>query len=541
MTSAYSFNLVERPWLPVVFASGRVAEVGILDALTRAHEIRELVDPSPLVTAAAHRLLLAVLHRVFGPRSVEAWTALWNAGHLAAGELDVYFGAWRQRFDLFDGERPFYQSPRLPLESAGPVAKLAHERASGNNPTLFDHSHDGTRAGLPAAMAARLLLAHQAFAVGGLVSREKGGSPSAAGAPLAGGAVVFAAGATLFHTLLLNLMLYDPANDEPIPGHGVDLPAWEQAPLDAPVKRVPSGYLDYLTWQSRRILLCPTGEAAQPDVDRVVIMRGAELPDGVERRDLETMLAFDEVKKPQKGMSPYRTLGFSEARATWRNSTALMQTVPHGARRPKVLDWADTLADAGALDWHAVLPVDLYGLTADKAKVLLWRHERLPLPLRYLDERQDELIGQLRLALDQAERADLALRAGVREVVRLVLSPTADHQAGGREPDRGAVATVVDGLAPGRAYWAALETSFRELLRDLPDDWVEDDGLLIYGGRTEPKWEDALRREARGAFEAATMAFESTSRGQKAAARGRHVFQRNLARAFTPTGDSDAS
>src|SRR4051794_12147009 len=108
-----SFNLVDEPWVPVVWQDGTVGEVGLRDALVRAHEIRELVESSPLVTVSLHRLLLAILHRTFGPETFEAWKALWRRGHWDAETLDTYFAAWRHRFDLFDPERPFLQGPPL--------------------------------------------------------------------------------------------------------------------------------------------------------------------------------------------------------------------------------------------------------------------------------------------------------------------------------------------------------------------------------------------------------------------------------------------
>ena len=58
-----SFNLVDEPWLPVMWSDGTAGEVGLRDALVRAHEIREMVDGSPLVTVSLHRLLLVHLGR----------------------------------------------------------------------------------------------------------------------------------------------------------------------------------------------------------------------------------------------------------------------------------------------------------------------------------------------------------------------------------------------------------------------------------------------------------------------------------------------
>src|SRR3712207_4637964 len=132
-----SFNLISEPWIPCRNVDGQMEERSLRDALTRAHELRELWDPSPLVTVTLHRLLLAVLHRCFGPANKEAWRALWQAGRFDTGGLDSYFREYRDRFGLFHPERPFYQVTRMyKVRSASaevkrhPVLTLAEEAAS---------------------------------------------------------------------------------------------------------------------------------------------------------------------------------------------------------------------------------------------------------------------------------------------------------------------------------------------------------------------------------------------------------------------------
>ena len=119
MTETY--NLIDQPWLPCVTDSGEVEYVGILDALSRAGQFKELRDPSPLVTVSLHRMLLAVLHRVFGPKTYEAWGRLWQGGKgsFDRERLQGYLKspAVFSRFDLFDKPHPFYQCASLPLGS----------------------------------------------------------------------------------------------------------------------------------------------------------------------------------------------------------------------------------------------------------------------------------------------------------------------------------------------------------------------------------------------------------------------------------------
>src|SRR5712692_7117527 len=109
-----SFNLVDQPWIPCLLPDERKPQdLSLRDTLTRAHEVREVLASSPLVTMALHRLLLAVLHRNFGPRDFNVWKSLWAGGRWDGKVVTEYFAQWHSRFYLFNNGRPFYQAPRL--------------------------------------------------------------------------------------------------------------------------------------------------------------------------------------------------------------------------------------------------------------------------------------------------------------------------------------------------------------------------------------------------------------------------------------------
>jgi CRISPR system Cascade subunit CasA len=59
---------------------GRMEPLSLRDTLVQAHTIREIYTDSPLTVAALHRLLLAVLHRVFRPMNRHVWAELWVKG-----------------------------------------------------------------------------------------------------------------------------------------------------------------------------------------------------------------------------------------------------------------------------------------------------------------------------------------------------------------------------------------------------------------------------------------------------------------------------
>ena len=106
----YSFNLIDRPWIPCTEMNGHIVELSLRETLARAHELRGLQGDSPLETAALYRLLLAVIHSALrGPTSRTEWARLWNMKRFDADQFNRYFQEWHSDFDLFDREHPFYQ------------------------------------------------------------------------------------------------------------------------------------------------------------------------------------------------------------------------------------------------------------------------------------------------------------------------------------------------------------------------------------------------------------------------------------------------
>ncbi len=547
----FQFNVLDEPWLHCLIPQGghngatRRQDLGLRDALYRAHDIVEIVDPSPLITIAVHRLLLAVLHRVYGPKDKDTWTTLWEQGRFDSARLDGYLSRpdIYPRFDLFDAERPFYQVGAIDPEYGGPIAKLTHEQASTGNATLlFDHAGGAAAHGLTPAQAAAYLLACQAFAVGGLISYEKGQDPkiykSAAAAPLVKSAVTLVRGQTLFETLLLNLNRYDPAQQARASSSGGDLPAWERAAPPDAERRYPTGYLDLLTWQARRIRLFPErDEQGRVVVRRAAIMKGHPFPDNYERRNDEPMVAFTHNDKATAGQDANPPLGFREERALWRDSLTLFQTAAKARQRPATLDWLDRVGVKRQLRRKA-LPLDAFGMRSDQAKVLAWRHERLLLPLAYLDQENDDLFQSLGTALQLAEETARAVRDSARKLAQMLIAVDSDH-AGARVPQKGDVNALASSLGIERIYWSRLEEPFKKLLVDLPDiddetgDEAEDEDAFDRHARVVlDGWADTLRATAREAFDTAVNGLDTSARTLKAAALARRAHHSYVAKAL---------
>nr|WP_238427476.1 type I-E CRISPR-associated protein Cse1/CasA [Streptomyces adustus] len=278
--------MLTEPWLPAVRLDGARQEISLVQALRDAASYRRLVGSSPTMTAALHRLLLALAHRVYQPLDAARWAQLWQAkadGGLPGAELAAYQEKWLSRFDLFDPDMPFFQCPALD-NTPGSTAKLVAGWATGSNRTLFDHTTSDQRPVLPPAQAARWLVTVQAYDTSGTKQPYRKERTAEGGLGNRFGCVLVEGG-SLHETLLLNMQRYQPDDELPARTTGRDRPVWEadQPPEPEPDARTPLGWTDLLTWPSRRILLSTTTASGIPQVDGVVLTPSSGIPqvDGV--------------------------------------------------------------------------------------------------------------------------------------------------------------------------------------------------------------------------------------------------------------------
>lgn len=494
MTESFRFNLIDERFLPCLGADGAYQERSIRDALLQAPDIRELWDQSPLVTVALHRLLLAILHRIFGPETVDDWERLWAAGQFDARSLTAYLDRWHERFDLFHETWPFYQTPDFTANQRSPVSRLVRDMARSHNATLFDHTMDHRPGAMSSATAARHLIAEQAYAL----NEGRGYS----GTKLPAGVCVLVNGRSLFETLMLNLMVLDESF--PFPSVN-DAPAWER---DAPtVERgpVPDGYLDYLTWQSRRLRLHAELQDGHNVVRYISYAQGRKL--NLPAHYFEPMMAYERVKR--KGDRP---IGFKEERFLWQDSEALLRFSETAQfKGPSTLAFLGELVEAGLLPSSFQYELMAAGLRTDgKGKVFFWRSERLPLPLAYLSE--PELVDRLRQALELADEVAKILNRAVRRVAEEWLT------FGQRQADKKSAKDILRDWSPCWLYWSRLEVPFRQFITDLgrPATAEQRDRLIAH-------WIcHALRPAAVEAYEKTAGSLDASARTLRAAAIGRH-------------------
>ena len=521
---SYSFDLVDQPWIPTIGLDGVRRDHSLRDVLLRAHELQEINGESPLETAALLRLLLAVLHRVFGPASADAWGALWEARQWDATALDAYLEQWRERMDLFHPEHPFLQAPDARVKPK-PVLSLIHHLASGNNPTLFDHHTEDAGEELRSAAAARAVVTAQSYGLAGL----SGLPQKFTDGTCARGVVFIVQGDSLFETLALNLVRYP--DDRVMPHTADDRPAWEMDNPYSPERSKPLGYLDYLTWPNRRILLLPEASPDGPVVRQMTMAPALRLAPDV----LDPMKLYTRSKK-----SGWQSLRFTEDRALWRDSAALFRIRGHEASStdqfqvPAALGWIwELISDACVLDdedaVHARRLLAL-GMANKQAKVKFYRSERIPIVPEFLDDAA--LVEELQGMLDRAEAVQSQLWGAGRVLARELLFPAAESKAapGNRgasrtketKPMRQALDKLMGAWAIERDYWSRLEIPFAQAVPGLPAD----------PEAVQLGWRRTLLRTAWRAFERVAGGLENDARHLKAVVRARERLAYGLAKGW---------
>lgn len=447
-----NFDLAREPWIRVRRAgSGEVAEVGLREALTGAHLLREVSDPLPTVEFGLSRLLVAFALDIFfgepgAARNTEALNGLLRAGRFDAACVNDYLDRHADRFDLF-GPRPFLQT--ADMEGADkPLAGLLHPLPSGTNAAHFHHGHEDDFGVCPAA-AARLLATIAPFMTAG----GAGLSPSINGAPPF---YVLVTGRTLFETLCRNLFALPLAQETP-----GEPPAWRSSRRVGGGRCTQASYAQSLTWQPRRIRLVPGpgGWCGLTGAEAPVLVRAMRFGPGDACDFLwaDPNCAYridDREADPTKALKVVRP---RPGRAVWRD-TGPLALLGRGDRnshfqRPRVLD------QARYLDGE-FFGLTVYGMRTDmKMKIFEWQRERLRLPTRLV--LHDDFHFDAQNALERAEAAARLLR----DAVKLA------YPREGKGNDK-ALQTVI-GYAE-REFWRALEGPYQAFLERLgglaPDD-----------------------------------------------------------------------
>ena len=431
--------------------------------------MREIQADNPPTTLAIYRFLLAVLHRAYqGPKNVDHWEEIQQDNGKRA---IAYLEKWRDRFDLFHPEQPFMQDPEIPEESAGDVY-LAHVLHGNNTSTVFCHEHEWSNSSLSIPEAARLVLRLHNFDTGG---RKTGATESAAVLPMMDAANVLVRGHHLCETLLLNLIQYDGTANPCVPT-GDDLPAWERQ-SQKPKERIPIGYIDYLTYQWRRVKVFAQGDR----VVRVALHPGDRIPKDLSTSQWECGIAYS------KNKNGLMTVRLNQSRSLWRDSAVFLQSSNEVSSCPRIIEWVAILKSEKDLV-NPIIHLQVLGLNVDNAKPLGWTSQQFAAPLIYLTNKA--LWQSLSSAIAIAENHQQIFRAFKGSPYHSLAEVLKNNNAAG-------FAATLDGES---RYWATLDRKFQELLQALPIDKTKDGNGITYGNIVLPNWTKTVQDAAREAF-----------------------------------------
>ena len=434
------FNLLDEPWMPVIMKDGERTRMGLLDIFRHADAVRAVEHPSPLATAALHRVLLAVLYRALVPERVGD-VAAWFDGEWPLEKITGYLEMWRERFYLLHETHPFWQTTEYDARERKPWAVLSAEHNASNSEEskiLFDYPCQwrGVRASLDAL--ACWLAAAQTFALSG----GRGYCP----APSSSALLALSVGSTLRETLLFNL----PPQDAGVTAG--DIPVWEGEPetrrsLQRNPRRFPAGYANLYTWNSRAVHL-------HPEEDGTVVYVGFKPGVGVEK-DTPSVF-YDPMAAYKKNGAP---LG-SRRRGLWRDFDSLLpfpaQSGDGGGegRAPLVLAHTEALC-RNLSRRPAQRAVMVCGQVNDKAKIKSWRMECFVLPDTFSDSSVD-VRATVRHLLELAHEWQRWLYTAC---VRFCKECLVGNRRG--EPSAADVQKGVERMPCMTVYWNHLEHSFR--------------------------------------------------------------------------------
>ena len=358
-----SFNLVDDPWIPVIWRDGKPDHVGLRKALTEAGRTRQIAASNPMDNVALLRFLLAALQWCKPELRDDERATLNHADGIPAEWLKENLGengAPNPLFDLLGGSNGFMQAPSK-ASNKRPVADLFHELPGATNVEHLRHIRDYREGACPACISvglARLPIA--------MTGKGAGKRPGINGDPPA---YFMPVGGTLLETLKLNW---------PYPNIPGDKPCWL-----ATVRRAksPVGVMEGFTWTSRQFRIAGSGPKSgscmvcgAPTECLVTCLHERNRPngrDGLSRSATwrDPHVAYDrETKKVWRAEDAEKNLPGSSGQ--WRD---WLPAVLGGD--PTIQQPTGVVSAVSALKPGASLRVEIVGIvTRTDKSVECWRH-----------------------------------------------------------------------------------------------------------------------------------------------------------------------
>jgi CRISPR type I-E-associated protein CasB/Cse2 len=291
-----------------------------------------------------------------------------------------------------------------------------------------------------------------------------------------------------------------------------DRPAWEMDDPFKPIRSVPFGYLDYLTWQTRQIQLIPEVLSEQVVVKQMITIPGLSL----DNEFTNPMYFYFHSENTGK-----KFLRFRESRALWRDSADLLQFREDNYIAPACIGWAAQLKEAGLLEKHYFKLTALGAFTdPGKQKVYSYREEQLPFPAILLTDSM--LLQRLIVGINQAEEASRVLWAAVNTMAKLLISPESDLMDSQPKTNIARIKNLHQHLGGEVFYWNRLEKLFNQFVQSLSVDQIA----------ASNDWTEAVYEIAWQAFRHTAQICGNEAKALKAQVRGTGLLAKGLNEIF---------
>ncbi len=495
-----SFNLTDKAWIPVINSDGTNSRFSLLELFEKAHKIREIYCDSPLETISLNRFLQALLIRIYQVNDEDTWLDIWNAGKFDIEPAKDYFEKWYNRFDIFDKERPFYQSTTTLSKTHTAFSKLRHDKSSANNATLFDHTYDSQEFIVPMWRVPTLLIAAQSYSVGGGISKPFNFS----GAPLIGGCTFWIKEEKLFKSMLINTDYENIAIDSK------SLCSWEKNYPVKCISRVPENYLDYLTWQSRSIKLEYNNDTCFDDNGNMIFAENKAKMYFHQGDKIESEFA-DPLMAKRVSNDKILSIRFDPNKALWRHAEVLFQHEKvNGARPSRNISFvAANSLDLGYDITHK-FQIEAYGLLNDQAKVVIIKKESLPFFPVLMKEEKENLIT---VFIEIAERQSKILYGALSSLGKYLLYPSKDENNNLSKDEKRDVNGFIKTLCVEKNYWASLENVFIKYVEVVSKTTFTTSAEFL---KFKKDTSSEIFKVAKASFENATNNFDSSAKHLRA-------------------------
>jgi CRISPR system Cascade subunit CasA len=479
----YSFNLITEPFIPVSNEKNEIEYHSLQSIFENSGRLKRICHTDPMVSLALYRLLIVILVRS-GAVTEDNWQDAFE-GEPLIEDINKYLSLYKERFDLFDTEKPFMQVPQKVSEEWDAVFAAAKPaKPEKTNPLKPIHvlsyvqstsSCFFTRANniLPESInfqeAACQLIKYQLTSVytGG---QEAGGGHSQFNET--GRSAWFINGNNLWESLLLNIcgFIKKITNEKT-----VDCASWE---IDLPdineIVGHTAGICHCFSWISKWMRLVPDSKG----VSWVYVKGGSKCTWNYEIPDDNPMTAYTEGAKKDEVTGEKRPVSDfvrTSDRKMWKNYYTFYSRGKH-CRCENIILATDAIDAIKSISKKVyLLDISVYILEKGpiKSKIDQIREEHFPLYLSlFKDDSICEFLEECILNADEVGK--ILLR-----VINTVFNKKKESR----------LQLYTD------QYWSLSEDYFWEMLDELSRD-IEEDNIL----EVKDRWCNYLVKSARIAF-----------------------------------------